>query len=196
LTLPQGITVDDAGRVYVAEVGNTRVQVFAGDGQFLYVWTPPAATSPSPDLGDVAVDAVGIVSVTDAARNLIYRFAAADAPAGSVRELRAEPDSLDVPWGAAVDAQGNLYVAEYANSRIQVFAPDGTSLGTVGSPGSEPGQFVAPIYVTIGPDGLLNVADESNRRVQVFRLLPSLGAEASAAGAYPGLSGVGDRDWV
>jgi peptidylamidoglycolate lyase len=36
--LPHGITVDDSGRVYVADRGNARIQVFDGNGRFLTQW--------------------------------------------------------------------------------------------------------------------------------------------------------------
>src|SRR5688572_340966 len=35
---PRGIAVDDAGRVFVADGGYCRVQVFDADGGFLYMW--------------------------------------------------------------------------------------------------------------------------------------------------------------
>jgi len=36
--LPHGIAIDHMGRVYVADRPNARVQVFKGDGSFLYQW--------------------------------------------------------------------------------------------------------------------------------------------------------------
>ena len=35
---PSDVAVDGQGRVYVADFGNHRVQVFAGDGRFLTEW--------------------------------------------------------------------------------------------------------------------------------------------------------------
>ncbi len=35
---PHGITVDSQGRVYVADRGNSRIQVFDADGKFLHQW--------------------------------------------------------------------------------------------------------------------------------------------------------------
>jgi peptidylamidoglycolate lyase len=36
--LPHGITLDEAGRVYVADRSNQRVQIFEGDGTFVSAW--------------------------------------------------------------------------------------------------------------------------------------------------------------
>lgn len=38
-TTPHGITVDDAGLVYVADRGNSRIQIFTPEGEFVTEWT-------------------------------------------------------------------------------------------------------------------------------------------------------------
>jgi peptidylamidoglycolate lyase len=44
--LPHGVTLDAAGRVYVADRGNARVQVFDGGGKYLSEWKGPALGRP------------------------------------------------------------------------------------------------------------------------------------------------------
>ena len=44
--LPHGITLDAAGRVYVADRSNSRIQVFAGNGRFLHLWKSAALGRP------------------------------------------------------------------------------------------------------------------------------------------------------
>ena len=43
---PHGITLDNQGRVYVADRGNGRIQVFDGDGKFLRQWRGPQIGRP------------------------------------------------------------------------------------------------------------------------------------------------------
>ena len=132
------------GRVYVADTRNARVQLYDSDGHFLDAWAPPdAETGLFPNVVDVAVDAVGTVSVTDYVRNLIYRVDAAGTVIGVVGEIGLGPGQLLHPWGIATDAPGNLYVAEYEGQRIQVFAPDGTPWGPWGASGQTPGTSMA-----------------------------------------------------
>ena len=45
--LPHGIHIDDEGQVYVADRGNSRVQVFTHDGRFLRQWQGVAFGRPS-----------------------------------------------------------------------------------------------------------------------------------------------------
>jgi peptidylamidoglycolate lyase len=59
--LPHGIDVDDSGRVYVADRGNSRVQVFDANGQFLAEWRGPEVGRPYA----VALSAGGRAYVAD-----------------------------------------------------------------------------------------------------------------------------------
>jgi peptidylamidoglycolate lyase len=43
---PHSLTVDSEGRVYVADRGNARIQVFKSDGTFLYGWNSPQLGRP------------------------------------------------------------------------------------------------------------------------------------------------------
>jgi len=73
--LPQGVSVDSSGNVYVADAGNHRIQKFDSNGNFLLTW----GTFGSDD-GEfrgptgVAVDSSGNVYVTDPSRWRIQKF--------------------------------------------------------------------------------------------------------------------------
>jgi sugar lactone lactonase YvrE len=115
---PSDVAVDDAGRVYVAEIAAGRVQILEPDGTTKAVIDGLAAPE------GVAVDSAGRVYVADTRRDrvLIYR------PAGDGYELEqqlggrgAAPGRFKLPVGLAVDADGALYVADAYNNRIQKF---------------------------------------------------------------------------
>ena len=44
--IPHGIARDGEGRIYVADRTNSRIQVFKGDGTFLYQWKSPELGRP------------------------------------------------------------------------------------------------------------------------------------------------------
>jgi DNA-binding beta-propeller fold protein YncE len=56
---PHGIALDSAGRVYVADRANSRVQVFQGDGKFVAEWKQFGRPS------DVAIDKNDVIYVAD-----------------------------------------------------------------------------------------------------------------------------------
>ena len=142
---PVGLAIDAAGRVYVADTDNGRVQIFDANGQFLEAWAPirrmrrDSRHRPA----NIEVDAAGIVSVTDWNTNQVVRLDADGTVLDTFgRRRRGAGDAG--PWGMTSDGQGNLFVADHRGNRIQVFAPDGTLLGTIGGVGVQPGQFIIP----------------------------------------------------
>ena len=151
---PTGVAVDSAGRVYVADSGNKRIQKFSAAGKFLDAWT--GFDEPF----GIAIDAAGTIYVTDSARN---RVLALD---GSGKRLASfGEDQLHRPRGLAV-RDGLVYVADSGHDRIVKFDANGTFLAAVGCPGSDAGEFDDPVSVAIDPDLHLYVVDRGNNRVQ------------------------------
>jgi DNA-binding beta-propeller fold protein YncE len=145
-SFPRAVAVDDEGRIYVADSGNNRVQVFNPDGSFLRQWGSTC--------------------------KLDTREGCQPAPAGSPGG--DGQGQFNEPWGIAVDRDGNVYVSDTWNHRIQKFDGQGNFLtmwGRFDSTGGElgtPGVFYGPRSLAIGQDGNLYVMDTGNKRVQVF----------------------------
>ena len=185
-TNADGVAVDPAGNVYVADTGNARIQKFTADGAFLGQWGstgtgPGQFNSPQ----DVAVGPDGSVYVADTANNRVQRFTTD----GGFISQWGTPGALDGqfsgPSGVAAGPDGSVYVADQANNRIQRFLADGTFFSSFGSSGVGPGQFSAPRGVAAGPDGTVYVTDAGNARVQAFT------ADGTFTTAW-GSSGAGD----
>ncbi len=126
---PVGLAVDASGRLYVADVWNMRMQVFAPgpDGK---IAPQPATTWEVPgwelSTGDnnkpyVAVAPGGQVYFTVPGRN----YVAATDGAGKVLQVWSGVDadrvSMSIPVGIAVDELGRVYVSDSGNGRILVF---------------------------------------------------------------------------
>jgi tripartite motif-containing protein 71 len=92
---PGGIAIDSSGNLFVADNGNYRIQKFSSDGEFISAWgshcnlrtgsgcyDPDGQTGPlslgdgqfSDNIGDVAVDSLGKVYVSDNGNDRIQVF--------------------------------------------------------------------------------------------------------------------------
>jgi sugar lactone lactonase YvrE len=179
LDAPQGIAVDGAGRIYIADGNNGRIRVVDPDGRIRS--TGGSFGEPS----DVAVDAAGNIYVAGASDAAVFRitpsgvrstFAGTGVTGTSADGLAADASQLDDPRGVAVDGAGNVYIAESGNDRVRRVGPDGilrTAAGSFAGGFFGDGglainaQLSGPRDVAVGPDGSLAIADSGNNRVRV-----------------------------
>jgi hypothetical protein len=188
---PEGVAVDGAGNVFVAE-GLHTIRKITSSG----VVTTLAGTADSFGSADgtgaaarfngpygVAVDGAGIVFVADSYNNTIRKIT----PAGVVTTLAgsaaADPGSADgtgpaarfnFPQGVAVDGAGNVFVADSGNNTIRKVTPSGvvtTLAGTAGLSGSADGtgaaaRFNGPQGAAVDGAGNLFVADTGNNAIR------------------------------
>jgi sugar lactone lactonase YvrE len=188
---PQGVAVDSAGNVYVADVGSDTIRKVTPAG----VVTTLAGLAGSPGSADgtgsaaqfngpagVAVDSAGNVYVADTGNSTIRKVT----PAGGVTTLAGlagSPGSangtgsaaqFNGPAGVAVDSAGNVYVADSGNDTIREVTPAGgvsTLAGLAGSAGSANGtgtnaSFKNPRGVAVDSAGNLYVAEYLNDTIR------------------------------
>jgi DNA-binding beta-propeller fold protein YncE len=116
----EGIGVDPAGRLYVADSCNHRIQVFSAGGQFLRQYGRPG-NQPG-DMSypyDIRVDAAGRQFVCEFGNSRIQVFDPQDRLVEVLGRSGAEPGQFNNPWAIALDSQGNLIVADSLNHRVQ-----------------------------------------------------------------------------
>jgi gliding motility-associated-like protein len=132
---PFGVAVDAAGNVYVADFNNSAVRkvtpggvvsTLAGNGTAGFA-DANGSSARFDKPGDVAVDALGNVYVTDSYNSLVRRIN----PAGDVTTFAgnvgnfARVDGIGTnavfgfPEGITIDDNGNLYTADYGTSVIR-----------------------------------------------------------------------------
>jgi DNA-binding beta-propeller fold protein YncE len=176
---PEGIAVDGAGNVFVAEVASGRVQKLSGDGKSQAVWEIASrGLGDSTILGSLAIDQSGFLYMTEAYNDRVVKF---DPNSGAVVArwggTRGEDGGqFHGPLGVGVDAAGNLYVSDSGNWRVQKLDPSGAFIdqwrncltedcGFVSS-GTDPGQFFNSRGVAVDGQGTVYVADTANKRLQ------------------------------
>lgn len=121
--LPHGIVLDAAGRVFVVDRQNARVQVFDSKGNYLTQWKGAHFVNPQ----DIAIGSDGTAFVVDIGDDklpdrsgvLVIR------PDGSFVGRFGRYGNYDgqflVAHGVAVGKDGEVYVADFTGRRVQKF---------------------------------------------------------------------------
>ena len=194
LQRPQGVAVDEAGRIFVSDVSRQAVLAFDPVAGRLGVWSQarPDVSFRAP-VG-VAIDEGGGLLVADAELGAVFRLGADGRPRGIIGQAE-----LVRPTGVARDpASGRIYVTDTRRHQVVVFDRDGRFLDHWGQRGDEPGRFNAPTYLYLA-QGRLYVADTLNSRVQILdaddgRWLQSIGRRGLYVGNFERPKGVAVDD--
>jgi len=116
----EGLGVDAADRIYVADSCNHRIQVFSPDGKFLRAYGKSGSgTNEFSYPYDIRVDEQGRQYVCEFGNSRLQVFDAQDRPIEIIGRAGANPGEFANPWSIAFDSKGNLYVADSQNHRVQ-----------------------------------------------------------------------------
>ncbi len=208
---PNGVAVDSAGNLFVADTRNHVIRKISTTG----VVTTLAGTPGMPGSADgstarfnnpsgVAVDSAGNVFVADTGNETIRQislsgsvstFAGTAGATGTVNGIGAAA-RFKAPMGVAVDTAGNVYVASIGDQTIRKITNGGvvtTLAGTANVVGSANGTGVAatfaqPDAVAVDTMGNVYVADSGNA---LIRKITSAGVVTTFAGMV-GVTGDSD----
>jgi hypothetical protein len=165
---PQGIAVDSTGAVYVADLGNDRIQKFSSTGTWVNAWTVN-------NVSDIAVDSTDTIYAVGSAT--VSRFTSGGAATGSPTSW-----SSNGATGIAIDSSDNIWVTSSAGV-IHRYDGTGASLGDICSSGTLDGKLQGPQGIFVTTSGTVFVADTGNGRIQ------RLGSDCTFQaqwGRYPG----------
>ena len=160
---PVDVAVDQAGNVYVADLGNQRVQKFDANGKFLAAWE--SGDEPFVEPVAVATGPGGEIWVLDSHTNWVHRF---DGEGKWQGKVGGPGSGFFHARGLAVDEEGVVYVANTGFSLVVKYSRGGEKIGEIGRQGSGPGEMFGPVGLAIDEEGLLYEADVDNRRLQVL----------------------------
>lgn len=174
LSSPRNLAVGEDGRIYIADSGNHRIQVFDADGRYRTGWGEfGAAPGQFNEPWSIAVDEA-FVYVADTWNHRLQKFTLDGAfvgifgQSGSVDGSDGGLGLFFGPRDVALLPDNQLLVTDTGNHRLQILTRDGQFLRQVGSFGSQPGQFNEPVGLGAAPDGSIFLADTWNGRVQQF----------------------------
>lgn len=152
LSSPNGLAVDAAGNLYVADTANHAVKKWnLSDGS---VSTLISSGLNSPRA--VALDALGNVYVTDTGNGLIKKW---DATSGAVSILVSS--GISSPWGIAVDGRGNVYYSDTGADTLQKWSAADGVISTLVSSGLND-----PKGIAVDAAGSLYIADSGGNAVR------------------------------
>lgn len=192
ISSPQGIAIDSAGNVFIADTGNNRVRKVntsgtitsvAGNGTYGYstgdggLATSARLASPS----GVAVDSTGNLFIALPPGNRIRKVNTL----GTITTVAGNGDwsmggpqdggpatsaTVRAPEGVAVDSTGNLFIADTGYQRIRKVDASGTITsvvgGAIGDGGPATSAYLSASHIAADSAGNLFIADSYNNRIR------------------------------
>ena len=158
LNHPKGVTVDQAGKVYIADTAHHQIVKLEPDGSASVLTITGLSTGLSAPEG-LALDGLGNLYIADTGNNRVVMVTAAGL--GSVVDVGGV--TLSSPRGVAIDGSGSLYIADSGNNRI-VKQPSGGSAAVLNITGLGT-SLSTPVGLGTDAAGNLYIADAGNNRI-------------------------------
>ncbi|MGH7956747.1 MAG: hypothetical protein ACREH8_07020, partial [Opitutaceae bacterium] len=206
---PQGVALDAAGNVYVADTFNHSIRklspaavssTLAGPGGNFGGTDGPAASARFNRPRGIGMDRQGNLFVSESFNNTVRKIT----PDGIVSTFAGQAGALDYndatgtaarfgsPSGLTLDGTDNIFIVDQFYNALRRITPQGAVQSWAGTPGivtgSADGQFNVgrfnqPQGVAVDRDGIAYVADAGNHTIR--KILPT-----TQMSVFAGLSGV------
>ncbi len=167
---PLGIDISHEGKVFIADTGNHRIQVFDLNGNFLRMFTVTSAAGEKPaDPVDVLASKLkGYVYVADNDNHKIKVFDQSGRFLFEWGRFGEGPREFRYPGMLAANEYNEIYVVDVLNTRVQKFDPFGNHITDIGSWGVLPGKLFRPKGLAIDQKNRVFVSDSYMGLIEVF----------------------------
>ena len=219
---PEGIAVDTAGNLFVADTFNSTIRKVTSAGVVTTLAGTAGSTGSTDGTGsaarfkrplDITVDTAGNVFVVDTENHTIRKITSAGVvttiagTAGSSGSADGTGSAarFNFPSGISSDTAGNIFVADQVNNTIRKVTSAGvvtTIAGSAGLSGSTDGtgsaaRFKFPWDIAVDTAGDLFVSDQGNntiRKVTSAGVVTTLAGSAGNSGSADGVSSLARFD--
>ena len=173
----RGLAIDEANKlIYVADYGNSRVQIVSFEGYFIKQFGKDKLSRP----WGIALTKEYIY-VTDIALHALFQFDKKTFQLVNRTGTMGHTDGqLNYPRGLCIDYSGGVFVADDYNNRVCVFSKELQFLSNLGV-----GQLESPTDIKLTPDCLLAVLDWSPKCVHFFSMNGHLLSSCVSLGGGP-----------
>ena len=169
LVQPQGVAVDGAGNVYIADTGNNRIllETPAASGYTQTVLIDSGLSNPT----GIAVDGSGDLFIANNGAGEVVE----ETLSGGIYTPSVVASGLNLPQGVSLDPAGNVYIADSGNNRALLEQWDGSGYTqtVIASGLNNPQAFFlnSNISNTSWGMGREYIADTGNQRVLELDLI-------------------------
>ena len=166
-SFPYGISGDENGHIYVADMNNGNISIFTSKGKFVKYFDDKDKVLKAP--GGLRIINQKLY-VTDIKVNKVFVF---DLNGKKLMEIGGPGDATGkfiAPNAVTVDFDNNIYVSDSANNRVEIFDKNGKYIKLIN--GSKDGKgnptFLNPRGVGIDSSGNLYVVNNLSHTVYAF----------------------------
>ncbi len=175
---PEGLAINGAGTLYIADPGNHRVDAYTPDGVYLFSIGPKLGNFQLQKPVSVAWDSAGFVYFLDKELKKVFKCGPSGELISSWGEIGEKPGKFENPTALAFDGENYLYVLDHELKRVSVFSTNGRWIMDFFS-GSLIGD---PVSLSVDKQ-LLMISDRSKNHILSFHIHPYLSAPLSISSA-------------